>query len=102
MIGLKVNFAQTQSSALVTRLFLILKLNYSRKFWILCLFSEGLIETELRKDFNEFCRTMRIKLNFRNEPSQDFNETPAFRVKSSWKPRKGHPNLEVFLSKIEE
>ena len=59
-------------------------------------------ETELRKDFNEFCRTMRIKLNFRNEPSQDFNETPAFRVKSSWKPRKGHPNLEVFLSKIEE
>ena len=59
-------------------------------------------EPELRKDFNEFCRRMRIKWNFRNEPSQNFSETPAFRVKSSWKPPKGHPNLEVFLSKIEE
>ena len=38
-------------------------------------------------------------MDFRNE---DFSETPAFRVKSSWKPAKGHPNLEVFLSKIEE
>ena len=42
-------------------------------------------EPELRKDFNEFCRRMRIKWNFRNEPSQNFSETPAFRVKSSWK-----------------
>ena len=51
---------------------------------------------------NEFCRKKRIKWNFRNEPSQDFSETLAFRVKSSWKLPKGHPNLEVFLSKIEE
>ena len=43
---------------------------------------------------------MRMKTNFRNETSQDFSETPAFRVKSSWKPPKGHPNLEVFLRKI--
>ena len=56
----------------------------------------------MRKGFNEFCRRMRIKWNFKNEPSQDFSETPAFRVKSSWKPAKDHPNLEVFLSKIEE
>ena len=41
-------------------------------------------------------------MKFQNEPSQDFSETPAFRVKSSWKPAKDHPNLEVFLSKIEE
>ena len=59
-------------------------------------------EPELRKDFEEFCRRMRIKWNFRNEPSENFSETPVFRLKSSWKPPKGHPNLEVFLSKVEE
>ena len=57
-------------------------------------------QPELRKDFNEFCRRMRIKWNVRHEPWQDFGETPAFTVKSSWKPPKGHPNLEVLLSKI--
>ena len=51
---------------------------------------------------NEFCKKKRIKWNFRNKPSQDFSETLAFRVKSSWKLPKGHPNLEVFLSKTEE
>ena len=40
-------------------------------------------ELELRKDFNEFYRRMRINWNFRNEPSQNFSETPAFRVNSS-------------------
>ena len=45
---------------------------------------------------------MKIKWNFRNKTSQDFSEAPAFRAKSSWKPPKGRPNLEVFLSKIEE
>ena len=42
---------------------------------------------------------MRIKLNLQNEPSQDFSEKTAFRMKSSWKPPIGHPNLEVFLRK---
>ena len=41
-------------------------------------------EPELRKDFEEFCRRMRI--------------TP----KSKWQPPKGHANLEVFLSQIEK
>ena len=59
-------------------------------------------EPELRNDSNEFCRRMRIKWNFRNEPSQDFSEAYTFRVKSSWKVSKRHPNLEVFLTKIEE
>ena len=58
-------------------------------------------EPELRKDFEEFCRRMRTKWNFRNEPSQDFSVTPAFARKSSWKPPLGHPNLEVFLSQVE-
>ena len=47
-------------------------------------------------DFHEFSRRMRIKWNFLNVPSQDFSEVPAFRVKSSRKLRKGHPNLEHF------
>ena len=44
---------------------------------------------------------MRIKWHFRNEPSDNFSERPAFSPKSSWKPPLGHPNLEVFLSQVE-
>ena len=58
-------------------------------------------EPELRKDFEEFCRRIRTKWNFRNKPSQDFSVTPAFARKSSWKPPLGHPNLQVFLSQVE-
>ena len=58
-------------------------------------------EPELRKDFDEFCRHMRIKCHFRNEPTQDFSDKPVFSAKSTWNPSKGHPNIEVFLSQIE-
>ena len=44
---------------------------------------------------------MRIRWHFRNEPSDNYNERPAFSPKSSLKTPLGHPNLEVFLSKIE-
>ena len=44
---------------------------------------------------------MRIKWHFRNEPTLDFSNIPAFAPKSAWKPPKGHPNLEVFLSQVE-
>ena len=33
---------------------------------------------ELRRDFEEFCRRIRIKWNFRTEPTSDFSNTPAF------------------------
>ena len=56
---------------------------------------------ELRKDFEEFCRRMRIKWHFWNEPTSDFSNIPAFVPISAWKPPKGHPNLEVFLSQVE-
>ena len=59
-------------------------------------------EPELRQDFEKFCRRMRIKWHFRNEPSDNFSEIPAFPPKSSWKPPTGHPNLEVFLSSAEQ
>ena len=49
----------------------------------------------------EFCRRMRIKLHFWNETTPDFSNIPAFAPKSAWKPPKGHPNLEVFLSQVE-
>ena len=45
---------------------------------------------------------MRLKWHFRNEPSPEFSEYPVFRTKSSWKPPKGHANLEVFLSQLEK
>ena len=44
---------------------------------------------------------MRIKWHFRNEPSDNFSERPAFSPKPSWKPPLRHPNLEVFLSQVE-
>ena len=43
-------------------------------------------EPELRDDFEEFCRRMRVKWYFRNEPSESFSNKPAFSPKSNWKP----------------
>ena len=54
-------------------------------------------EPELRIDFEEFCKMMRLKWCFRNDPTHDFSEKTSFTTKSSWKPPTGHPNLEVFL-----
>ena len=39
-------------------------------------------EPELRKDFKEFCRRMRIKWHFRNGITPQFSEIPAFTPKS--------------------
>ena len=58
-------------------------------------------EPELRQDFENFCRRMRIKWHFRNEPTDNFSEKLAFSSKALWKPPLGHPNLEVFLSQVE-
>ena len=55
-------------------------------------------EPVLRQDFAEFCRRMRTKCFFRNEPKPQFSEVPAFFPKSSWKPSKAHLNPEAFLS----
>ena len=59
-------------------------------------------EPELQRDFENFCRQMRLKWFFRNEPTPSFSETPAFKTKSSWNPPKGHPCLEVYLSQVEK
>ena len=59
-------------------------------------------EPKLKNDIEEFCRRMRIKWHFRNEPSENFSEIPSFRPKLSWKPPKGNPNLEMLLSKVEQ
>ena len=58
-------------------------------------------ETDLGADFNEFARKMRCKWFFSTEPTENFSEAPAFRVKSNWNPPKGHPATEIFLSKLE-
>ena len=58
-------------------------------------------EEDLRINFGEFSRKMRCKWNFRDEPSPNFSEVPAFRPKSNWKPPPGHPCIELFLSKLE-
>ena len=57
-------------------------------------------ESELRSDFNEFCRRMRLKCHFRDE-SENFSKIPVFNPKSRWLPPQGHPCLEVFLSQDE-
>ena len=58
-------------------------------------------EEDLRRDFGEFSRKMRCKWYFRDEPSPNFSEVPAFRPKSNWKPPPGHRCAELFLSKLE-
>ena len=58
-------------------------------------------EPELRSDFEEFCRRVRVKWHFRNEPSPDFSNIPYVKSKSKWNPPKGHPAIEIFLSKVE-
>ena len=58
-------------------------------------------EPELREDFEEVFRIMRVKWYFWNKPSESFSNKPAFCPKCNWKPPEGHPNLEVFLSNIE-
>ena len=45
---------------------------------------------------------MYIKWNFRDKPSEDFSDKPAFRPKSSWKLPPGYPGLELSLSQIEK
>ena len=45
---------------------------------------------------------MRITWYFYNDISHNFSEKPAFAPESKWKPKKGHPNLEVFLGQIEK
>ena len=57
-------------------------------------------EPELRSDFNEFCRRMRLKWHFRDE-SENFSEALVFNPKSRWQPPQGHPFLEVFLTQVE-
>ena len=57
-------------------------------------------EPELRRDFEEFHRRMRIKWYFQNEISENFSEVPAFSTKSSCIPPQGHFNLEVYLSQV--
>ena len=44
---------------------------------------------------------MRCKWYFRNQPTENFSEKPASHVKSNWNPPNGHPELEIFLSKLE-
>ena len=59
-------------------------------------------EPELRKDFEDFSRRMRITWNFRDQSSEDFSDKPAFRRKCSWKHLPGHSELELFWSQLEK
>ena len=55
-------------------------------------------KADLRREFADFTRKMRCKWFFWNEPTEDFSEIPAFRIKSNWSPPKGHPDRNVFKS----
>ena len=45
---------------------------------------------------------MKCRWHFRNEPSDNYMNVPAFRPKSQWKPPTGHPCVELFLSRLEK
>ena len=59
-------------------------------------------QPEIKQDFEEFCRKMRLKWHFRNDPTPEFTTAPAFNPKSTWKPPNGSPSLELFLSQVEK
>ena len=59
-------------------------------------------DSELRREFEDFARRLRLQWYFRNKPTSSFSETRSFTPKSSWKPPKGNPCLEIFLSQIEK
>ena len=42
-----------------------------------------------------------VRWHFRNKPSDNFGETPAFWTKSSLKPPLRYLNFEMFLSQVE-
>ena len=56
-------------------------------------------EPELKQDFKDFCRSMRLKWYFWDE-RQEFSENPVFSAKSSRNPPRGHPCLELFLVRL--
>ena len=56
-----------------------------------------------KKDFEDSSRRMCIRWNFREQPSEDFSNKPAFHSKSNWSNSSpGHPGLERFLSQLEK
>ena len=57
-------------------------------------------ESDLKRDFIEFSPKMRCKLYFRNKPTENFSEKPAFNHKFNRNGPSGHPALEI-LSKLE-
>ena len=57
-------------------------------------------EPELRRDFEDFARRMRLTCYPRNESISSFSERSTFTPKSSWKPLKDNSSLELFLSQI--
>ena len=59
-------------------------------------------EPELKTDFEDFVRRIRVKWHFRNHSSVPNGQISSFKVKSNWKPPKGHAALELFLSKLEK
>ena len=68
---------------------------------------KGLDFSPLQRKINEpklrgILRRMRIKWNFRTEPTLNFSEKPSFHTKSCWNHPKEDPHLKVFLSKVEE
>ena len=63
---------------------------------------QSINEPGLRKDFEDFSWGMRIRWNFRDQPSENFFDKPAFRPKCNRKPPPGHHGLELFLSQLEK
>ena len=57
-------------------------------------------EPELRRDFRDFCRRLRFKWYFRDEPTPFFSEQPSFSPKSSCSPLAGQTTLTLKYSLV--
>lgn len=57
-------------------------------------------EPELKLDFEDFARCMRLKWYFRNKANNGSEDHSRFKPRSIWKPPKGHMALQIYLEKI--
>lgn len=69
-----------------------------------CPTPEGIDAYQLRKDITEYARRVRLREYFYNDETveSDFSETPAFKKKSSWCPKKNREMvLEAYVRELE-
>ena len=57
---------------------------------------------QLKFDLEKFGRNVRLRIDFVNEVTPNFSESPSFRIPSNWTPYINDVYLEMYFSEMEE